>query len=63
MAINYSDGVPTNEELADVVLDDTVYDYSGQTEDMDEIVKDDYGEVDHDEEAYNNEHADYSDGD
>ena len=30
---------------------------------MDEILKDDYGEADHEEEAYDNEHADHSDGD
>ena len=45
------------------ILHNTVQDYSGQTEDMDEILKDDYGEADHEEEAYDNEHADYSDGD
>ena len=50
-----------DEELVDVIQDDSIYDYSRQTEDMDEIVKDDCGEMDHEEEAYDNEHVDYSD--
>ena len=33
------------------------------SKDMNEILKDDYGEVNHEEEAYDNEHVDYSDGD
>ena len=63
MALNYKDGVPTDEEFTDVIIDDNVYDYSGQTEIMDEIVKDDYGEVNNEEEEYDNEDVDYSDGD
>lgn len=63
LAINYTNGVLTDEELADIIVDDSVYDYSEETEDMDEIVKDDYGEVDCVEEAYDNDHVDYSNGD
>ena len=36
LAINYTDGVPTDEDLVDVTLDDSKYVYSGQTEDMGE---------------------------